>query len=251
VRATTPNWDDPAHQSGGAPEIGQDRYALGLAFLRVVGAAHFPLQGRQRLGEKISVDLEVPRSWRRLPDMPRLWELCERSLSVAAAKDRPRPAEWGAELEQLLTAMGSASLAATIRVVQGDPRSSTSLEVHRGAGRQQKLVTVPDVEVRPVSRHRQASSWALVNAAGPSQGAGAGEGLAGIGLATGLSLRDLLRRIAQAWAGAHRLALGLLRSRGRRRDGLRRLVRVLAADLAAACLVLFLVGMIVSPWIGL
>jgi len=268
-RARTPNWDDPAQDPCAPPSLSADRYALGLAFLRVVGAAHFPLQARQRAGEKISIDLEVPRSWRRLPDMPRLWELCERSLSVAGAADRPSPAEWAAELEMLLGAMGSAGLAGRVRALQGDPRPSaagtaghdlsalsTSRSFHFAAssssgGSQRALVTVPDVEVRPLVRHRVASSWALVNAAGQPAPQSAGEGLAGIGLASGVGLGQFLRRVGRAWVGAHRLAFGLLRSRGRRGDGLRRLARALVVDLAGACLVLFLVGMIVSPWIGL
>jgi hypothetical protein len=179
--------------------------------------------------------------------MPRLWELCERSLSVAGASDRPPPAEWAAQLEELLVAMGAASLATRIRALQGDPRPHGGREPRARDAR----VTVPDVEVRPVVRHRVASTWALVNAAGLSGQQRAGEGLVGIGLAHSLGLRELLRRLVQTWAGAHRLAFGLLRSRGRRRDGLRRLARVLVADLAAGCLVLFLVGMVVSPWIGL
>jgi len=34
-------------------------------------------------------------------------------------------------------------------------------------------------------------------------------------------------------------------------NGLRRLVGIAVLDLAAGCLALFLVGMVVSPWIGL
>gem|GEM_PF-2050701 len=250
-RATTPNWEDPAQAGGAPPSAGADRYALGLVFLRVVGAAHFPVQARQRSGEKLSVDLELPRSWRRLPDMPRLWELCERSLSIAGAGDRPSPGEWAAELEELLAAMGSAGLAAKVRALQGDPRPSSGPALGADRQRREGRVTVPDVEVQPLVRHRVRSTWALVNAAGPPAQPRSAEGLAGVGLATGLGLRQLLRRAAQAWASAHRLAFGLLRSRGRRRDGLHRLAGVLALDLAAACVALFLVGMIVSPWIGL
>jgi hypothetical protein len=40
-------------------------------------------------------------------------------------------------------------------------------------------------------------------------------------------------------------------SRGRRVDGFRRFIWVLVLDLVAACVLLFLVGEIVSPWIGL
>jgi hypothetical protein len=61
----------------------------------------------------------------------------------------------------------------------------------------------------------------------------------------------MARRTLAAWAAAHGLALHLVRLPGRRLNGLRRLVGVAVVDLAAACLGLFLVGMIVSPWIGL
>ena len=54
-----------------------------------------------------------------------------------------------------------------------------------------------------------------------------------------------------AWAAAHRLALRLVRLPGRRLNGVRRLAGVLVLDVAAACIALFLVGMAVSPWIGL
>jgi hypothetical protein len=54
-----------------------------------------------------------------------------------------------------------------------------------------------------------------------------------------------------AWAAAHGLAVRQVRLPGRRSNGLRRLLGVAVLDLAAACLALFLVGMVVSPWIGL
>jgi hypothetical protein len=243
-RATTPNWEDPALPSGSAPGAQADRYALGLAFLRVVGAAHFPLQARQRAGGKVSIDFEVPRSWRRLPDIPGLWDVCERSLSVVEASRRPGPGEWAAVLEQLLSAMGASELAARARAAQGDRRPSLGERDIEVRSRER----ASDVEVRPVIRHRVAPAWRLVDVSAPSPSPA---GLAGLGLSTGLGPRQILRRCGQAWAGAHRLAWRLVCSRGRRRDGFRRLARVLAVDLAGACLVLFLVGMIVSPWIGL
>ena len=101
-RATTPNWGDPAVPPGRPPTAGSDRYLLAITFLRVVGAAHFPIQGHQKSAQKVNVDLELPRTWRKLPDMPGLWELCERSLSLVNAGDRPLPAEWAVQLEELL-----------------------------------------------------------------------------------------------------------------------------------------------------
>ena len=273
ARATTPNWDDPAVAPGAGPGLSSDRYLLGLAFLRVVGAAHFPLQARQRGGGKLNVDLELPHSWRRLPDMARLWGFCERSLSLVDIDGRPTPSEWAAGLEELLQEMGSADLAAKVRASQGDPRPSLA-EDQLGDERRRSspvLVTVPDVEVRPVLRRRKVSAWRLVGFAPGVQGQSGvgGAGLAGsghlrtgpgrvsagtgfVGLGVGnLGLRQFLGRCGEAWGAAHRLALRLLLSRGRRVDGFRRFIWVLMVDLVAACVLLFLVGEIVSPWIGL
>lgn len=273
ARATTPNWDDPAVAPGVAPGLPSDRYLLGLAFLRVVGAAHFPLQARQRGGGKLNVDLELPHSWRRLPDMPRLWGLCERSLSVVDIDGRPTPSEWAAGLEELLQEMGSADLAARVRASQGDQRPSLGggqFGDERGRS-SPALVTVPDVEVRPVLRRRKLSAWGLVGPAPGVQGqlgaggatlaghgrprpgpgsVAVGTGLAGLGVGNP-GLRQFVGRCAEAWGAAHRLALRLMLSRGRRVDGFRRFIWVLVLDLVAACVLLFLVGEIVSPWIGL
>jgi hypothetical protein len=236
-RATTPNWYDPAGPSG-AGRREADRYALGLAFLRVVGAANFPIQGRQRSGGIVSVDLDLPRRWARLPDLPWLWELCERSLSCLDPASRPSPGEWAGHLEQLLDLLGRADLAGAVRAAQGDPYPS-----RQAAGAAARpAVTVGDVAVRPVLRERAVSTWQLIRAA-PSGG--------GEGSLAGAPPLELLRHIARGWASAHRLAIGLLCARGRRSHGARRLAGVLVLDLAAACVVLFVVGMIVSPWIGL
>jgi hypothetical protein len=238
-RATTPNWDDPALLPGTAPNELSDRYALALAFFRVVGAAHYPLQGRQRGGKKITVDLDLPRSWQRLPDLSGLWELCELSLSVANASARPGPAAWAAQLEALLGEMGAADLAYSVRAAQGDPRA-------HAAGR--TVMPAPgarDVEVYPVFRHRTASTWQLISARP------AAEGVAGVVPVVGLRPRELVKATLVNWARAHRLAIGLLRSSGRRAHGLARLLEMLLIDLAAACVALFALAMIVSPWIGL
>ena len=107
---------------GGDPTEGSDRYLLAITFLRVVGAAHFPLQSRQRSARLVNVDLELPRSWRKFPDMPGLWELCERSLSLVNATDRPTPGQWAAQLEQLLGVLSSEPLAAAgARSAGGSP----------------------------------------------------------------------------------------------------------------------------------
>jgi hypothetical protein len=258
-RATTPNWYDPAGPAG-AGRREADRYALGLAFLRVVGAANFPLQARQRAGGTVSVDLELPRSWRRLPDLPGLWGLCERSLSCLDPASRPRPGEWASQLEQLLGLLGRAELADAVRAGQEGPLVVAGAGAIRGpAGRVGRAgtvgrtvamgpaltmgpaVAVGDVSVRPLLRERAVSTWQLIRAT-PGGGEGSLAGAAPL---------ELLRQIARGWARAHSLAIGLLRARGRRHHGARRLVGVLALDLAAACVALFVVGMVVSPWIGL
>ena len=59
-RATTPNWDDPALAPGATPSRASDRYMLGITFLRLVGAAHFPLQGPQRSAEHVNVESRAP-----------------------------------------------------------------------------------------------------------------------------------------------------------------------------------------------
>jgi hypothetical protein len=251
-RATTPNWEDPALPPGQPPGEPVDRYVLGLAFLRLVGAAHFPLQGRQRAHPRVSVDLELPRSWRKFPDMPGLWELCERSLSLVNAAERPAPAEWAAALEDLLDVLGAAGTAARARAAQGDERPARSWSPGLPGVVPRSLAltaaTVHDVVVRPVLRHRAVATWQLIRPAPSLSGAGR-EG--GSGLSAGLTPRQLVRRTLAAWAAAHGLAVRLVRLPGRRLNGLRRLVGITVLDLAAACLALFLVGMVVSPWIGL
>ena len=264
-RATTPNWDDPALPPGAPPGRASDRYMLGITFLRLVGAAHFPLQGPQRSAEHVNVDLELPRSWRKVPDLPVLWELCERSLSLADVEGRPSPGEWVAELEHVLDVLSAPALGEAVREAQGDPRPGTggALKVNRGEAKHPAATMVPDVTVRPVLRRRRPSTWQLINASGPPLGAGGvlgGGGVAsaaswwaGRGAATGapLTSRQMARRVLATWGGAHRLAVGWALSPGRRAYGLRRLAGALVLDLAAACVVLFIFAMLVSPWIGL
>lgn len=264
-RPATPNWDDPARPPGTTPGLSSDRYSLGIVFVRVLGAAHFPLQGRQRQGSEVVVDLELPRSWRRLADMPRLWSLCERALSVETPGERPTPAEWAYEMQELLGALGASEMAEAVRAAQGDPAPtptppSTSVR------------SVGDVTVRPVLRHRTPSTWQLVHAGpvltvptatGQSVGAtlivqvGAG-GASGVaprtglfGLPPGAPPKAMVKAGWATFKATHRLVWRLLRSRGRRLHGVRRLVGVAMFDLAAACMGLFLFGMVVSPWIGL
>ena len=268
LRATTPNWDDPALAPGAVPTEASDRYVLGLVFLRLVGAAHFPLQGRQRAHERVNVDLDLPRSWRKFPDMPGLWEMCERSLSLVNAAERPTPAQWAAALEDLLDVLGATEMATRARAAQGDerparPARSGAVPGSHGLGSQglgsqglglgalaRTAVTAPDVVVRPVVRHRAVATWQLTGA-GPALPGAAGGRNPGLSGMAALTPRQMAHRTLTTWAAAHGLAARLVRLPGRRLNGLRRLVGVLVLDVAAACVVLFLVGMAVSPWIGL
>ena len=56
--------------------------------------------------------------------MPGLWELCERSLSLVNAAERPAPAEWATALEDLLGVLGATSIAAGVRAAQGDEQTA-------------------------------------------------------------------------------------------------------------------------------
>jgi Phosphotransferase enzyme family len=274
ARATTPNWGDPAVRPGGPPTGASDRYLLAIAFLRVVGAAHFPIQGHQKGGQKVNVDLELPRSWRKLPDMPGLWELCERSLSLVNAADRPTPGEWVAHLEQLLGVLSAPELAASVRQAQGDLRPATTAANGSVTAQELPSVTVPDVVVRPVLGHRPPSTWQLISARPPlgvggelfagmagGRSAFGGGGLAGWSGVTGVSggsgtqqpptPRQMLHHVMVMWGAAHRAAARWARSPGRRAYGVRRMAGVLVLDIAAACVAVFVVAMIISPWIGL
>jgi hypothetical protein len=274
-RATTPNWGDPALKPGGLPTAASDRYLLAITFLRVVGAAHFPIQGHQRSVAKVNVDLELPRSWRKLSDMPGLWGLCERSLSLVNAADRPEPAEWVAQLEELLAVLSASHLAASVRQAQGDPVPATAPAGGTGRTLAAPTVTVPDVVVRPVLRHRAPSTWRLISAGAPTgvggemlPGVAGGRGATRPGAATSvtssatgaagnagapppLTPRQMLAAVLVMWGAAHRAAARWVRSPGQRAYGARRLAGILVLDVAAACVAVFVMAMIISPWIGL
>ena len=88
----TPNWDDPAVSPGANPELTSDRYSLALIFLRVVGAANFPVQARQRQGGAISIDFPIPPGYAGevlLGPASPLWSLCARGLSTEHPDTRP------------------------------------------------------------------------------------------------------------------------------------------------------------------
>ena len=73
---------------------------------------------------QVNVDLELPRSWRKFPDMPGLWELCERSLSLVNAAERPAPAEWARPWRTCSTSSAPARSRPRVRAAQGDERTA-------------------------------------------------------------------------------------------------------------------------------
>jgi hypothetical protein len=104
-RAMTPNWDDPAVPRGSNPTELTDRYSLALIFLRIVGAANFPIQARQRSGDTVSVDFPVPPgplASLLLDEANPVWDLCARGLSVRRPETRPPAAAWVPVLEAIL-----------------------------------------------------------------------------------------------------------------------------------------------------
>ena len=111
-----------------------------------------------------------------MPDLPVLWELCERSLSLDDVEGRPSPGEWVAELEHVLDVLSARALGAAVREAQGDPRPGNggAINVDRGDAKPPVAATapVPDVTVRPVLRRRPPSTWQLINGyGGPPLGA--------------------------------------------------------------------------------
>ena len=147
-RAMTPNWDDPAVPTGANPELASDRYSMALIFLRVVGAANFPVQARQRRGGSISIDFPIPPGYARevlLGPGSLLWDLCARGLSTEAPGHRPGPGEWVAALETVLDGLGAAAVMRSVWSSQGGgPARGAVSKVPGAAG------SPRDVSVRPV-----------------------------------------------------------------------------------------------------
>lgn len=121
-RAMTPNWEDPAVGSGDNPSPASDRYSLALIFLRVVGAANFPIQARQRQGEDVTVDFAMPAGSLGevlLGPGAALWDLCSRGLAVTDPSGRPPAAAWVAALEAVLDGLGAAAVMRKVWAAQG------------------------------------------------------------------------------------------------------------------------------------
>jgi len=246
-RAMTPNWDDPAVPRGGNPTRMSDRYSLALIFLRIFGAANFPMQARQRSGDMVSVDFPVPPgplAGIRLDEANPLWELCARGLSVACPDSRPPAADWVPVIEAVLA--------------RGRPRAASRPDSLPG-----------DVQIRPVSAPRRRDQrWNRAPRVAPLRPHV--EPAAPSGLSTGpvaplhatpvTSVRgpsiwpDVwagLRRAVAWWLAVHARMLSGLSTRGRRAEGIRTAVFCGLLDLVLAIITLFVAAMIVSPVIGI
>ena len=154
----TPNWEDPS-VGRWQPDLATDRYSLGLVFLRVFGAAHFPIQGRQNEGDSSPSISRSPEGLRGSDAFGRrsaIWDLCGRSLSVRHPEDRPSAGEWVAVLEDLLAVMGASGCS---RPGSGKTRTAPPPSSSRRAGRETgrwwprrgRAVAPLDVIVRPVA----------------------------------------------------------------------------------------------------
>src|SRR6202044_877900 len=74
-------------------------------------------------GEPLHIDFEVPAGAaskaRSLDAGAPLWDLCERSLSVADPGSRPLAADWAAALEQVLDDLGAMATVRAVWAAQG------------------------------------------------------------------------------------------------------------------------------------
>jgi hypothetical protein len=224
------------------PDLLSDRYSLALIFARVVGAAHYPIQRRQRRREVVAIDFDVPSAARYLPNLRRgapLWALCSAGLSLQRSA-RPEPAAWVDVLEAVLADMGS-DLAAQVRGAQ-DGVASPGEETTAVAP---FPVVVRDVVVRPVASTARTQAWRVATTR-PAEQEEVEETLT-----ANAQLRRQLRYSAVWWWIAHRRMVRLIVARGSRRRGVRRMAFLAVVDFALGCTALFLLAMIVSPFLGI
>ncbi len=279
ARAMTPNWDDPAIAPGANPTLASDRYSLALVFLRVVGAAHFPLQRRQREGEVLGVELGLPsgtRQPRSLREGAVVWDLCAQCLSTVDPARRPGAAVWVAALEEILDEMGAMGQVRAVWAAQGGGVPAPTPRV--------APTWVPDVTVRPVPvatgtrRYRTLSPAAsrppgtpgapgppaaprpvtpAWGASGPGRVAAsrAAAAAAGPGTPPPPGLFELAatgsRKGAEIWLAVHRRTLAAVSTRGRRREGAGRVVGCILVDFALMAVIFYVVAMVVSALLGI
>jgi hypothetical protein len=258
----TPNWDDPAISSGSNPTLESDRYSLSLIFLRVVGAANFPIQARQRDGGPITVDFPVPEGHAAEvlmgPDAP-IWDLCARGLSLSAPESRPTASAWVGALESVLDSLGAAQIMRSVWATQGGGSPSPLIVPDGDAP--------GDVTVQPVlAAPRPAPRWTAV-AGGQvpsfSWGGGGRRPALGLPVSTAAAVAmprsspllpqaiGYLRQFLTWWLAVHRRTGLALVSRGRRLRGLRSLAFCMFLDLAAGVVALFVVAMMAAPVLGI
>jgi hypothetical protein len=271
-RAMTPNWDDPVVPGGGNPTLASDRYSLALIFLRVVGAANFPIQARQRQDGSITVEFAMApgpvASVLTDGDAP-IWGLCGAGLSVASSAARPPASAWVVALEELLNRVGAHPILESVWLAQGGGPSVPRPISWERAG---------DVVIRPfLGPPRPAPRWTMVAASTtpamlpwhrpgsvPTTGPPATTALpAATGLGPGsafpspgstpllpIAMAHLRRGLAW-WAMLHRQTARALIVAGSRVDGARSLLLCAAVDVLFAVVGLFLVAMLVSPVLGI
>ena len=286
----TPNWDDPAVTAGANPTLESDRYSLALVFLRVVGAANFPIQARQRQGGPITVDFAVPsnRFGEALlgPGAP-LWDLCERGLSVSEPHLRPPAGAWVASLEAVLDTLGASTLMRSVWANQGggQPSPVLPLEPRSGPPGRHNPAGPGLAAGRPQMDARAAATGcpvATIGGAGPaasrldrcarwSTGPGPWQtptAPAGPGATRRAGCRHdrPVPRPARGWAPRPGRTCGkrspggspsigatmhALWTSGQRREGARHLALCAAVDFVTALVGLFVVAMIVAPVLGI
>lgn len=257
-RAMTPNWDDPAVAPGSNPGLEADRYSLALAFLRVAGAANFPVQARQRQGQAITIDFPVPRGYASevlLGPAAPLWDMCSRGLSLCDPAGRPPASAWVAELEAVLDAVGAAGLMRAVWSAQGGGPTGEHRVAAMGGG--------ADVTIRPVvAPSRTPPPRRLVPTAGPARNdvrsSPALRPTDPVPHQAAVMAPSVSRQLGEGvvvalrwWLGAHRVLFG---SRTRARTGhswAGQLALCAAVDVAAAAVALFIAAMAVAPVLGI
>ena len=270
-RAMTPNWDDPAVQGGGNPTLASDRYSLALIFLRVVGAANFPIQARQRQDGCITVDFAMapgPVASALTDDDAPIWALCAAGLGVASPAARPPASAWTAAIEELLNRVGAHSVLQSVWAAQGGGPSGPApaeydrpedvvirpfLGPPRPAPRWTMVGASSTAAMLPWHRPGPASTPAGVPMAGSYPAPGApGPGVPNPGFSPLLPVAMAhLKRGLEWWTALHRQTVRALVGAGNRADGVRSLAFCALIDLLFAVVGLFLVAMLVSPVLGI
>lgn len=264
VHVATPNWEDPAASGGRPPGPLADRYSLALVFLRVVGAAHYPIQARQKRGERLVIDVEIPPWGRRAQRLSRdavVWDLCSRGLAVGAVEDRPTAGEWRQALEVTLRELSARHLVEAVQRDQGELDVRLAPLPPDEAGdeeRPEREVTVRGrpAEVRPGGWQAAVATatWRPPAAAGSPWRPPVTPGIPLLAGGGGHIRHQVRRQVATAtqwWWLLHRRAALALRTPGRRGLGVRRLGLCVVTDFVTACVGLFLVAMVVSPFLGI